>query len=427
MNNLEYYDKVYNEAEQAYLDTPDEEKENIILCDTNTKLGWVRVTNQICIKKVDDEDDYEDEIGANSNKVNSYWLKEVSIMKKLKHPNIIEIIDYCNREKFYVTNTCQYDIVDFVEKVNPSSEIVNQICSESLLGLQYLHDNDIIHSDIKSNNIMVAKINDQYQAKIIDFDLAQDSKSVCLFTDICNTLYKPLEIYEFNGKYDHLIDIWSLGIVFLEMFLYIEGKQELMKKLDDRAKKFSKFLEKRSDTKNNNSRIYNNSFKTFTREFYQEMLLNLYHENNCVSALTNNYHKDILNCMIKLRNDRKSAKYILQKFYNIKAENVKQEYQIYPNLDEKSMQVIDKICIDSDFDLSEKKRIVDRCLKIYQLYKENSKQEIEYDYLYCLYLSCFTYQVYNELDDISYYTKNEDLKLKYMYQILDCIGNNIYI
>lgn len=69
----------------------------------------------------------------------------------------------------------RYSLLGYLrEKGFPSKLIVKKIIKDCLKGLIYMHDNGIMHRDLKLDNIMVNTINDEISdVRIIDFGLAQ--------------------------------------------------------------------------------------------------------------------------------------------------------------------------------------------------------------------------------------------------------------
>ena len=84
---------------------------------------------------------------------------EIDILKKLSHPNIVKIYE------FYFSNSHYYIITEFCKEGELFSYIKNKYNEHQLAvlfyqvfsGLWYLHDNKILHRDIKLENIMISK------------------------------------------------------------------------------------------------------------------------------------------------------------------------------------------------------------------------------------------------------------------------------
>ncbi|KAE9114483.1 hypothetical protein PF007_g10359 [Phytophthora fragariae] len=93
------------------------------------------------------------------------FLNEVKIWHKLRHPHIVQLFGACHiGQPFFV---CEYaaggELSDYL-RVNPD-EVWNKLY-EAALGLQYLHDKQVMHGDIKGNNILVGR---DGSAKLSDF------------------------------------------------------------------------------------------------------------------------------------------------------------------------------------------------------------------------------------------------------------------
>ena len=151
---------------------------------------------------------------------------EINILKKLSHPNIVRIFE------FYETDNYFYIITEFCKEGELSNYLNKNILSEAQLcvifyqvfsGLIYLHQNHIIHGDLKPQNILISSIenNSEYNEKyawikIIDFGTAKIfKKTIIKGDDIVGTLYYIApEVFSSNyDNYDEKSDIWSVGII----------------------------------------------------------------------------------------------------------------------------------------------------------------------------------------------------------------------
>ncbi|XP_072900088.1 serine/threonine-protein kinase Nek5-like isoform X3 [Hemitrygon akajei] len=149
-------------------------------------------------------------------------FKEVVLMEKMKHPNIVTLLDsFEERQNLYIV--MEYcDGGDLMHRVNmqqgvwfEEDQVLDwfvQIC----LGLKHIHDRKILHRDIKTQNIFLC--NNGKSAKLGDFGIARTLNNTMELAHTCigTPYYLSPEICE-NRPYNNKTDIWSLGCVLYEL------------------------------------------------------------------------------------------------------------------------------------------------------------------------------------------------------------------
>jgi serine/threonine protein kinase/predicted Zn-dependent protease len=149
-----------------------------------------------------------------------YLLNEARAASKVNHPNLVSIysIEKTDDRYFivmeYVVGKTLRQIID--ESDLPTDKKIN-IALQIAAGLKAAHDHDIVHLDIKPDNIIVTSDN---QVKILDFGLAlfKDSIKLAKPDKITGTLaYSSPEQVQ-NQAIDKRSDIFSLGVVLYELF-----------------------------------------------------------------------------------------------------------------------------------------------------------------------------------------------------------------
>jgi protein-serine/threonine kinase len=149
-------------------------------------------------------------------------VSEIMILKESQHPNIVNYIDsFLVRNDLWVIMELMEagSLTEIIEK-NQMDEIqIATVCSESTKGLLHLHKRQIIHRDIKSDNVLLDK---RGNVKISDFGYcAKLSPEKSKRATMVGTPYWMAPEVVKQKEYGPKVDVWSLGIMAIEM---IEGE-----------------------------------------------------------------------------------------------------------------------------------------------------------------------------------------------------------
>ncbi|EAZ89325.1 serine/threonine-protein kinase [Crocosphaera chwakensis] len=153
------------------------------------------------------------------------FLREFSCLVSLRHPNIVacEAIEYHGKGRYLVMEYCEGGTLRNL--MNVSAELSLILCldliTDILAGLEQAHQQNIIHCDIKPENILLSLTADKWIGKVTDFGIAktvQDSSNDNLESGYTGSpAYMAPE--RFYGKYSYACDIYSVGIIFYELMI----------------------------------------------------------------------------------------------------------------------------------------------------------------------------------------------------------------
>ena len=224
-----------------------------------------------------------------------YFENEAILLKKLDHPNIIKCYKIF-REKQYL-----YFIMEFMNNGDLSSYndgIIKmnvkipegklwEIFYKCLLGLDYIHKQNIIHRDIKLQNLF---LDDNYNIKIGDFNISSviDKDSAKKFTNDPNQIdnlinqmttlgtkgYQAPEIGINN--YDSKVDIYSMGVSFFELSFGVLPNKVIIGKKDENnySKELKSFILKMLDIDKNKRPTSNEAMMYAKHQFIKYYVKN---------------------------------------------------------------------------------------------------------------------------------------------------------
>ncbi|CAD8149994.1 unnamed protein product [Paramecium pentaurelia] len=146
--------------------------------------------------------------------------KEIQMLSKLQHPNIVRYLG-CEQKNQFINIFLEYvsggSVQSMLERFGCFKEsLIKTYLKQILLGLSYLHSQNVIHRDIKGGNIL---IDNSGKCKLADFGSSKQLSDFAHDTlgSICGTPnYMAPEVIN-QEQYGKKADIWSLGCTIIEM------------------------------------------------------------------------------------------------------------------------------------------------------------------------------------------------------------------
>lgn len=164
---------------------------------------------------------------------NVEFLTQVSMVSRLKHENLVELLGYCVEGNLrvlayeFATMGSLHDILHGRKGVQnaqpgPTLDWITRvrIAVDAARGLEYLHERvqpAIIHRDIRSSNVLVFE---DYKAKIADFNLSNQAPDMAArlhSTRVLGTFGYHAPEYAMTGQLTQKSDVYSFGVVLLEL------------------------------------------------------------------------------------------------------------------------------------------------------------------------------------------------------------------
>lgn len=146
-------------------------------------------------------------------------LREIRILKKLKHANIVNLLEVVWQHKllYLVFEFVEFTVLEEIQKYpyGTSSYNAKKIAYQLLQALNYCHSLEIVHRDIKPENLLLSG---QGILKLCDFGFARTLKPNQKLTEYVSTRwYRAPELLVGGKSYDFSVDIWSVGCLLAEL------------------------------------------------------------------------------------------------------------------------------------------------------------------------------------------------------------------
>lgn len=149
-------------------------------------------------------------------------IREVSLLKELKHHNIVRLQDVLMQESklYLVFEFLSMDLKKYLDSLakdqSMDANMVKSYMRQILEGILYCHQRRVLHRDLKPQNLL---IDQKGNIKVADFGLARAfGIPIRVYThEIVTLWYRAPEVLLGSPRYSTPVDIWSIACIFVEM------------------------------------------------------------------------------------------------------------------------------------------------------------------------------------------------------------------
>uniref|UniRef100_A0A1A9ZKZ6 Protein kinase domain-containing protein n=1 Tax=Glossina pallidipes TaxID=7398 RepID=A0A1A9ZKZ6_GLOPL len=177
--------------------------------------GRNKITGQIvAMKKIRFELDVEG--------IPSTAIREMALLKELKHPNIVCLEDVLMEENrlYLIFEFLSMDLKEYMDSLpsekSMDSELIRSYLYQITSAILFCHWRRVFHRDLKPRNLLIDK---NGIIKVADFGLGRSfGIPVRIYThEIVTLWYRAPEVLLGSPRYSCPVDIWSIGCIFAEM------------------------------------------------------------------------------------------------------------------------------------------------------------------------------------------------------------------
>ncbi|CAL0334411.1 unnamed protein product [Lupinus luteus] len=162
----------------------------------------------------------DDENGTLAARLENQFIREVTLLSRLHHPNVIKFVGACRKPPVYFIITEYLEegslraYLHKLERKTVSSQKLISFALDIARGMEYIHSQGVIHRDLKPENVLV---NEDCHLKIADFGIACEEAVCDLMADDPGT-YRWMAPEMIKRKsYGKKVDIYSFGLMLCEM------------------------------------------------------------------------------------------------------------------------------------------------------------------------------------------------------------------
>ncbi|GJZ35327.1 kinase-like domain, phloem protein 2-like protein [Tanacetum coccineum] len=212
---------------------------NSLLIEGVDKSDLPRKRSTVAIKRIHNQAGEQD------------FIAEIESLTSCKHENIISLLGFCYEGTgamiLVYEHASKGSLEDYLGRSDKMTNLTwvqrVEICLDIAHGLNYIHNNTdhgkqkMIHRDIKSDNILLG---DNWKAKIADFGLSKfhpaEQEADIIYIDTIAGTYVYLDPeYEKDGKLSRKSDIYSFGVVLLEVLTGRLAYESVYTKVNERG------------------------------------------------------------------------------------------------------------------------------------------------------------------------------------------------
>ena len=157
-------------------------------------------------------------------------LQEIDVMRILKHPNTMEVIEIYESSK-YIHLVLPFmeggDLIKRMKSLQTYSEnTAIKVMKSFLKGLAFCHENNIVHRDLKPENLLLKSKNNDWDLTIADFGLSCIYEGERLTTKCGTPGFIAPEVLD-DQPYSVEADIFSAGII---LYMLLSGRHPFLAK-----------------------------------------------------------------------------------------------------------------------------------------------------------------------------------------------------
>lgn len=170
-----------------------------------------------------------------SRRVTVALLREVRVIARLQHPNIVQLLDFYDEPTHYIIVTELMEGGELFERIVNTTGMSERRARDVVVALAqallYMHERGLVHRDLKPENVLLSDENDTATIKLADFGFARHVPEAGLTTACGTPSYVAPEILR-GDSYGVATDCWSLGVIMYILLCghppFIDQKQPML-------------------------------------------------------------------------------------------------------------------------------------------------------------------------------------------------------